>query len=109
MNCREPGRDELRSPEPTGHGRQRLSRQPTSSSSRRASLSAPSAARPRSCSSAPLTSSGLQVLGCDVMSGAITEQLSEPGLLSRRYAALTGGLFALCAFVAFEATAVVTI
>src|SRR4029077_3552510 len=33
----------------------------------------------------------------------------EPGLLSRRYAALTGGLFALCAFVAFEATAVVTI
>jgi MFS family permease len=29
--------------------------------------------------------------------------------LSRRYAALTGGMFALCAFVAFEATAVVTI
>jgi hypothetical protein len=34
---------------------------------------------------------------------------SEPGLFSRRYAALTGGLFALVAFVAFEATAVVTI
>jgi MFS family permease len=33
----------------------------------------------------------------------------EPGLLSRRYAATTGGLFALCAFVAFEATAVSTI
>jgi MFS family permease len=33
----------------------------------------------------------------------------EPGLLSRRYAATIGGLFALCAFVAFEATAVSTI
>src|SRR4029079_14524351 len=43
------------------------------------------------------------------MSGATTEQQSEPGLFSRRYAGLTGGLFALCAFVAFEATAVVTI
>jgi MFS family permease len=43
------------------------------------------------------------------MSGAMTEQLSEPRLFSRRYAGLTGGLFALCAFVAFEATAVVTI
>ena len=43
------------------------------------------------------------------MSGATTEQQREPGLFSRRYAALTGGLFALCAFVAFEATAVVTI
>ncbi len=43
------------------------------------------------------------------MSGATTEQQCGPGLLSRRYAALTGGLFALCAFVAFEATAVVTI
>jgi MFS family permease len=43
------------------------------------------------------------------MRGATTEQHSRPGLLSRRYAALTGGLFALCAFVAFEATAVVTI
>jgi MFS family permease len=43
------------------------------------------------------------------MSGAMTEPQSEPGLFSRRYAALTGGLFALCAFVAFEATAVVTI
>lgn len=32
-----------------------------------------------------------------------------PGLLSRQYAATTGGLFALCAFVAFEATAVSTI
>lgn len=39
----------------------------------------------------------------------MTEQQSEPVLFSRRYAALTGGLFALCAFVAFEATAVVTI
>lgn len=43
------------------------------------------------------------------MSGPTTEQQGGPGLLSRRYAALTGGLFALCAFVAFEATAVVTI
>jgi MFS family permease len=43
------------------------------------------------------------------MSRAVTEEQSEPGLFSRRYAALTGGLFALCAFVAFEATAVVTI
>ena len=33
----------------------------------------------------------------------------EPGLLSRRYAATIGGLFSLCAFVAFEATAVSTI
>jgi MFS family permease len=33
----------------------------------------------------------------------------ETGLLSRQYAATTGGLFALCAFVAFEATAVSTI
>ena len=32
-----------------------------------------------------------------------------PGLLSRQYGATTGGLFALCAFVAFEATAVSTI
>jgi MFS family permease len=32
-----------------------------------------------------------------------------PGLLSRQYAATTAGLFALCAFVAFEATAVSTI
>src|SRR3954470_9520889 len=39
----------------------------------------------------------------------MTELHTEPGLFSRRYAALTGGLFALCAFVAFEATAAVTI
>jgi MFS family permease len=32
-----------------------------------------------------------------------------PRLLSRQYAATTGGLFGLCAFVAFEATAVSTI
>lgn len=44
-----------------------------------------------------------------MMSGATTAHDSEPGLLSRGYAALTGGLFTLCAFVAFEATAVVTI
>ena len=34
---------------------------------------------------------------------------AAPGLLSRQYAATTAGLFALCAFVAFEATAVSTI
>jgi MFS family permease len=45
----------------------------------------------------------------DLMTGPITEPHSEPGILSRRFAAVTGGLFALCAFVAFEATAVVTI
>ena len=33
----------------------------------------------------------------------------ESRLLSRQYAATTGALFALCAFVAFEATAVSTI
>jgi MFS family permease len=33
----------------------------------------------------------------------------EPGLLSRQYAATVAGLFSLCAFVAFEATAVTTI
>ena len=37
------------------------------------------------------------------------QQGPEPGLLSRQYAATIGGLFALCAFVAFEATAVTTI
>jgi MFS family permease len=37
------------------------------------------------------------------------QQGPEPGLLSRQYAATIGGLFALCAFVAFEATAVSTI
>lgn len=38
-----------------------------------------------------------------------TTAQTAPGLLSRQYAATTGGLFALCAFVAFEATAVSTI
>lgn len=38
-----------------------------------------------------------------------TRRGPEPGLLSRQYAATIGGLFALCAFVAFEATAVSTI
>jgi MFS family permease len=33
----------------------------------------------------------------------------EPRLLSRQYAATTVGMFALCAFVAFEATAVTTV
>src|SRR6188472_4542928 len=37
------------------------------------------------------------------------QQGPESRLLSRQYAATTGGLFALCAFVAFEATAVSTI
>jgi MFS family permease len=37
------------------------------------------------------------------------QQGLEPGLLSRRYAATVAGLFSLCAFVAFEATAVSTI
>jgi MFS family permease len=40
---------------------------------------------------------------------ATTTTEREPGLLSRQFAATTGGLFALCAFVAFEATAVSTI
>jgi len=43
------------------------------------------------------------------MNGAISDVQREVGLFSRQYAALTGGLFALCGFVAFEATAVVTI
>jgi MFS family permease len=34
---------------------------------------------------------------------------TSPGILSRQYAATTAGLFSLCAFVAFEATAVSTI
>jgi MFS family permease len=38
-----------------------------------------------------------------------TTQAPEPGLLSRQYAATIAGLFALCAFVAFESTAVSTI
>jgi hypothetical protein len=37
------------------------------------------------------------------------QQGPESRLLSKRYAATTGGLFSLCAFVAFEATAVTTI
>ncbi len=43
------------------------------------------------------------------MTGTTTTEPAPPGLLSRQYAATTGGLFALCAFVAFEATAVSTI
>jgi len=46
---------------------------------------------------------------CEAMTATTTGQWPESGLLSRRYAATTGGLFALCAFVAFEATAVSTI
>ena len=43
------------------------------------------------------------------MSGTSTQTGIAPRLLSRQYAATTGGLFGLCAFVAFEATAVSTI
>jgi MFS family permease len=39
----------------------------------------------------------------------MSEREQRPALLSRQYAATTGGLFSLCAFVAFEATAVSTI
>lgn len=45
---------------------------------------------------------------CEEMT-ATTQQGPGGGLLSRQYAATVGGLFGLCAFVAFEATAVSTI
>ena len=38
-----------------------------------------------------------------------TDEASESRLLSPTYAATTVGMFALCAFVAFEATAITTV
>src|SRR6476469_2822184 len=57
----------------------------------------------------PLTSSALEFLGSYAVTLTAPPEQAQPRLLSPAYAATTVGMFALCAFVAFEATAITTV
>ena len=56
-----------------------------------------------------MTSSALEFLGSYAVTLTAPPEPAQQRLLSPTYAATTVGMFALCAFVAFEATAVVTV